>query len=103
MNKLLQKLKRIEDRYIEVYERLMMLLKKAAKLASLFEHNEFELSPKVIDHVRSIKVENKKKDEEFEIWKYLNYKDSIAGLKIPLTYQEVLKNPNVIRDIDNNK
>ena len=33
----------------------------------------------------------------------MNYKENIGGLKIPLTYEEVIKNPNFLKDLDTNK
>lgn len=39
----------------------------------------------------------------FKISKYLNYKDNICGLKIPLTYEEVVKNPTFLKDIENKR
>lgn len=58
--KLVDKLSQVENSYVGLYKKLMELFKKASKLASLFEHNQFELSPKVIEHVRNIEVGNKK-------------------------------------------
>ena len=60
-SKLTKKIAEVEEGYKTSFKDLMQLFKKASKLASLFEHNQFDLSPKVLDHVISIKVENKKK------------------------------------------
>jgi len=54
---------------------------------------------KVVNYIQDINIENKKKNEHFKISNYLNYKQSICGLKIPLTYEEVVKNPMFLKDI----
>lgn len=45
----------------DIYQRLILLFKKNSKLASLFEHNQFELSPKVIEHIENIDIDNQSK------------------------------------------
>jgi hypothetical protein len=57
------------------------------------------LSLDVIKHIRSIRIQ--KRSGEFVVTDYLNYKNSIYGLKIPLTYEEVVKNPNFLKDLEN--
>lgn len=52
----------------------------------------------MIKYIKSIKLE--KKSGAFAITDHLNYKTSICGLKIPLTYEEVVKNPNFLKDLD---
>lgn len=82
-----------------MYTKLHELFKQTAKLASLFEHNQFDLPLKVITHIADIKVDNLKKTEPFKLNNFLNYKENICGLKIPLTYEEVVKNPTFLKDI----
>ena len=53
----------------------------------------------MVKYIRGIGIE--KKEGEFVVTDYLNYKNSIFGLKIPLTYEEVVKNPNFLKDINN--
>ena len=53
----------------------------------------------MINYIRGIGVE--KQEGEFIVTDHLNYKNSIFGLKIPLTYEEVVKNPNFLKDINN--
>ena len=52
----------------------------------------------VINYVKSIKLVHKNGD--FSITDHLNYKNSICGLKIPLTYEEVVKNPTFLKDLE---
>ena len=51
----------------------------------------------VISYIKNIKIE--KKPGKFNVTDHLNYKNSIYGLKIPLTYEEVVKNPDFLKDL----
>jgi hypothetical protein len=53
-----------------------------------------------VSFICDIKIGNFKLNEQFKINKFLNHKDNICGLKIPLTYEEVVKNPNFLKEID---
>lgn len=88
IEKLDKKIRTVQSSFNAGYQRLIELFSKNSKLASLFEHNHFELSPKVIDYIENISITNdRKNDGNFDITKYLNYKNNIHGLKIPLTYE----------------
>lgn len=52
----------------------------------------------MIKYIKSIKLQ--KRAGDFSITDHLNYKNSICGLKIPLTYEEVVKNPNFLKDLE---
>jgi hypothetical protein len=52
----------------------------------------------VISYIKNIKLE--RKSGVFNITDHLNYKNSIYGLKIPLTYEEVVKNPDFLKDLE---
>ena len=52
----------------------------------------------VISYIKNIKIE--KKTGKFNVTDHLNYKNSIYGLKIPLTYEEVVKNPDFLKDLE---
>ena len=54
----------------------------------------------MIHKIRNLKVGNKKLGN-FKITEYLNYRNTICGLKIPMTYQDVVKNPNFLKDLNN--
>jgi hypothetical protein len=63
-----------------------------------FENQGLTLDLEALEHIKNVKFANKKLDG-FKITKHLNYEDSIAGLKIPLTYEEVVKNPAILQSI----
>ena len=96
---LTKKINNLEARFKTIYIKLHDLFKTTSKFASLLEHNEFQLNLKVLDYVSAIEINNKKNKEVFMITKFLNYKESVCGLKIPLTYEEVIKNPNFLKEI----
>jgi hypothetical protein len=55
----------------------------------------------VINYIKNIKIE--KKSGKFNVTDHLNYKHSIFGLKIPLTYEEVVRNPNFLKDLEHSE
>ncbi len=93
----------MEERFKAIYTKLHQLFKQTAKLASLFEHNQFQLPIKVITYIQDIKIQNKKKNDMFKISKYLNYKDNICGLKMLITQEEGVRNPTFRKDIENKR
>jgi len=56
------------------------------------------LKLEVIGYIKGIKLE--KKSGTFNVTDHLNYKNTIYGLKIPLTYEEVVKNPDFLKDLE---
>ena len=52
------------------------------------------LDLQVVQYIRSINIE--KRPGKFQITDHLSYSHSIFGLKLPLAYEEVVKNPNFL-------
>lgn len=100
-----KKISEVEIEFERVYRRLVSAIDKNQKNSALFESNlliyidsNIVLSLDVIKYIKGIKLE--RKSGEFIITDHLNYKNSICGLKIPLTYEEVVKNPNFLKDLE---
>lgn len=55
----------------------------------------------VIKYVKNLKME--RREGKFNITDHLNYKNTIYGLKIPLIFEEVVRNPSFLKDIENNE
>lgn len=50
-------MKQIQENFKNVYKRLHELFKQTAKLASLFQHNQFDIPMKVIAYIQDIKID----------------------------------------------
>lgn len=59
------------------------------------ESQGLTLNENVIKQIESIQFSNQKLSD-FKITKHLNYQNSIGGLKLPFTYEEVVKNPAIL-------
>jgi hypothetical protein len=59
------------------------------------ENQGLTLSENVLKQIESIQFSNQKLSD-FKITKHLNYQNDIGGLKLPFTYEEVVKNPTIL-------
>lgn len=55
----------------------------------------------MVSYINNIKIE--KKAGKFNVNDHLNYKNTIYGLKIPLTYEEVVRNPDFLKDVEHSE
>ena len=74
------------------------LFENAQRQQIMVENSNISLKMDVISYIKNIKIE--KKSGKFNVTDHLNYKNSIYGLKIPLTYEEVVKNPDFLKDLE---
>lgn len=65
-----------------------------------YSDSNITLNLDVIGYVKNLKIE--RREGKFHITDHLNYKNTIYGLKIPLTYEEVVRNPSFLKDLESN-
>ena len=87
-----KKVKQMNGEFHICYGRLVELFVGLGKVSESFRNSKVELSEMVLFYVEGLEMFREKKGFVFDISDYLNFEGQVYGLKVPESYEGVLKN-----------